>query len=69
MQTGRCFELNRVGAEVWALLASPTAVSELCEHLASRYRVDRDLLARDVTILVGELLKEQLVDTSGPVIE
>jgi len=48
LTTGACFELNRVGFEIWELLASGAKEESICETLAQRYAVDREVLVADV---------------------
>jgi hypothetical protein len=62
MKTGRCFELNRVGASVWELLVGPARASQVAEGLAARYRADLHTVTGDVERLLGELERERLVE-------
>lgn len=63
MGTGRCYRLNRVGAEIWAMLESPSALGELCEGVATRYRRSVDAIEQEVRDLVEHLTKEQLIES------
>ena len=35
IQKGICYEFKGVGARVWALIAQPTRIAELCERLSA----------------------------------
>jgi Coenzyme PQQ synthesis protein D (PqqD) len=62
LQTGRCFELNRIGAEIWRLLAEGKSVGGACDALAARYPTARDILRDDVMGLIRSLLREKLAE-------
>ena len=62
LQTGRCFELNRIGAEIWQLLAGGKSVGGACDALAERYPAARDVLRDDVLGLIRSLLREKLAE-------
>ena len=62
MDTGRCYRLNRVGAEIWALLQRPVGVTELCAEVAKRYERTAENLEGDVRELVAHLIKERLIE-------
>lgn len=66
LATGACFELNRVGAQVWELLLPGSTESAICEALAERYSVTREVLAADVRRLLIELLQNRLLESSAP---
>lgn len=62
MNTGRCYRLNRVGAEIWALLRAPLALSDICAEVAKKYDPPPAALEGDVRALVTHLLTERLVE-------
>ncbi len=62
MDTGRCYRLNRVGAEIWALLRAPLALPELCAEVAKKYDPPPAALEADVRALVTHLLTERLIE-------
>jgi hypothetical protein len=61
MGSGACFELNRIGFEIWKLLAPGATVAGICEALGGRYPVGREVLAADVRGLVEALVGAGLV--------
>lgn len=62
MKTGQCFRLNRVGAEAWAILASPHSLVEVSETVASRYGLPKSRVEADLDQLLAELRTYDLVD-------
>ena len=68
MASGKCFELNRVGFDIWGALGDGNTVRGVCEALAGRYRVENEVLAADVQLLVQTLAEAGLIEpasTSG----
>jgi hypothetical protein len=62
MGSGACFELNRVGFEIWRALGPGATIAGICDALGGRYSVEREALAADVGSLVGALVAASLVD-------
>jgi hypothetical protein len=60
---GMYYGLEDVGAKIWALIAEPRAVSEICDTLLDEYEVEPDVCERDVIALVGELTAKGLAQT------
>ena len=52
---GRYYELDAVGARIWALIEPGPRVAELCEAVAAEYDVDRDTCRADVVAFLDEL--------------
>lgn len=61
MATGQCYRLNRVGADVWALLRQPLSLADVCRQLGDRYEVARGTLEQDVRALAERFLAQTLV--------
>jgi len=59
--TGECFELNRVGAEVWEQIAGGGDMTKVVAVLANRYGVAEDRISADVATLIDEMLARGLV--------
>jgi hypothetical protein len=59
---GACYGLNKVGSRVWHLIATPTAIGDLCATLVSEFKVDQATCERDVLDLLAELHAEGLVE-------
>lgn len=54
-RVGRYYELDAVGARIWALIEPGPRVAELCEAVAAEYDVDRDTCRDDVLAFLDEL--------------
>ena len=65
MGSGACFELNRIGFEIWKVLGSGATVGGICAALDGRYSVGREVLAADVRGLVEALVGAGLVTVAG----
>src|SRR5438034_186668 len=64
MNTGHCFRLNRVGAEIWTMLTSPLAVGEVSAQIAARYGKQVAQIDPEVRALLELLIREQLVEVA-----
>ena len=60
IERGTCYGLNSVGTRIWALLAEPRTVDDLCALLAGEYDVDAAQCRKEVTSLLEELRAEGL---------
>ena len=58
-----CYGFNRVGSHIWALLAKPIRISDLCAALLATYAVNPDVCERQVLDLLEELRAEGLLST------
>ena len=58
---GQCYGMNEVASRVWALLAEPVSLDQICETLTQEYEIDQATCAAEVGELVGELKSEGLV--------
>lgn len=61
LDSGKYFQLNPVGGEVWNALHEPLAVSELFDVLENKFSVERTLLERETLEFLGELLSRQII--------
>jgi hypothetical protein len=66
MTSGGCFELNRIGSEIWKLLQEKRSLASICDSLSARYPVEPEVLASDVESLIESLVRAGLVEKSGP---
>jgi hypothetical protein len=60
VERGTCYGLNAVGTRIWALLAEPRTVDELCAQLLGEYDVDPRQCRSEVLSLLGDLRAEGL---------
>jgi hypothetical protein len=61
LRAGAYFGFNRVGTEIWEMLAAPCRVGEIFHALAQRHEVDDETLARDVTPFLETLVEQHLL--------
>ena len=65
-ETGSYVSLNPTGAELWAMLESPTSVEGLVGHLVATRRVDEDRAEADVRSFLAGLLERGLLAAEAP---
>lgn len=61
MKTEQYFGLNDIGAKVWQIISEDGNTGTLIEKLMSEYNVLTDTLTTDISQLLDELTKEQLI--------
>jgi hypothetical protein len=59
------YGLDPVGARIWELLQTPTALSSVVDVVVAEFDVDYGTARADLLALVGELLDKQLVNLRG----
>lgn len=64
LDTGIYYGLNEVGTRIWALLAEPRTLAEVCDILETEYDVDRSVLEADAADLLQSLDEEGLVEVT-----
>jgi coenzyme PQQ synthesis protein D (PqqD) len=62
MSSGRCFRLNRVGAFIWEMLATPRDIEEICRDIASHYQMPIEAIDGEIRQVVDQLARECLID-------
>lgn len=58
---GTCYGLNRVGTRIWALIAEPRSIDELCGRLLAEFDVEEEVCRREVVDLLERLRAEGLI--------
>lgn len=48
LQTGACFELNRVAADVWERMAAGASIADTIDAIRGKYAVTADVAEADV---------------------
>jgi len=61
MEKGTYFGLDAVGARIWELLGSDTAMRDICDILAAEFGTRREVIEQDVKVLLDDLLANDLV--------
>ncbi len=63
---GHCWQVNRLGAEIWFLLDGRRTLRDVCEVLRTSYDVAAEVLERDVLAMVEDLLTQGMVTVVAP---
>jgi hypothetical protein len=66
LESGGCWQLNRVGREVWELFRNGSSVDAVVESLASSYGVERERLLADLMSVVDPLREQGLLLPTKP---
>ena len=61
-QLGFLYSLNESGGRVWAAIAEPTLVRDVCARLIDAYDVDDDTCQRSVIALLDQLCDTGLAE-------
>ena len=59
---GICYGLNKVGSRVWALIAEPQRIGDICATLVSEYEVDSATCEQQVIDLLEGLRAEGMIE-------
>jgi hypothetical protein len=62
MRSGECFELNRVGYQIWNAIDGRRGIDQICDSLALVYPVGRSQLTSDLRSLIEGLLRAGLLE-------
>lgn len=63
MRDGMYYELNMVGARIWALIQEPVTLKEVLQELIAEYEVGEEECKVDLLALMEELVDRGLVET------
>jgi hypothetical protein len=63
-ETGDCFELNRVGADIWERVSRGDLVDTIVDSLAREYSIGRSVLSADVSTLIDDLARRGILVVS-----
>ena len=66
MRAGSYYGFNRVGTEIWNMLAEPCPVVRILDELSQFHEVDRGTMTRDVTTFLQTLIDRRLVRMVDP---
>jgi hypothetical protein len=66
MASGDCFELNRIGAEIWRRLAAGESATQLVASVAASYGLPPATVEPDVRGLLEELTRSGLLTSKSP---
>ncbi len=63
-ETGECYALDPISTRIWAALAEPESVRNICSALLELYKVDRATCEAQVLALIEQLRGEGLIQRS-----
>ena len=61
IETGSYFGLNPTGSRIWALLAEPIVIGDLCDRITEEFEVSRELCELQVVDFLQCLLERGLL--------
>lgn len=61
IEKGQCYGLNGVASRIWAMLARPASLNEICSTLIEEYEVDPGTCRSEVKRLLDDLRDEGLI--------
>jgi hypothetical protein len=61
LESGKVWQLNKTGADVWDLLDGQRTLNAVVDQLALRYGVSSETAKRDVVAMASTMLKEGLL--------
>lgn len=61
LERGQYYGLNPAGSAIWAQLAHPLPVADLCRRLQNEYNVPEEQCQREVLAYLQELYEEGLI--------
>jgi len=60
-ERGTYFRLDATGKKIWELIQTPKTVEDLCNELASEYRIERSVLEIEVLAFLADLERQDLI--------
>jgi hypothetical protein len=64
VETGGCFQLNPVAAEIWTMSTSGSTIARIVEVLSSKYGIAADVAEADVHALCEDIIRAGLANTA-----
>lgn len=64
IESGSYFNLDAIGAAIWAQIETPVAFANLCEGLLCAYAAPLEIIQRDVSALLEQMQAHKLVSIS-----
>lgn len=66
IESGSYFNLDAIGAAIWAQIETPIAFDDLCQGLHRTYAAPLETIRQDVSALLVEMQAHKLVSVSAP---
>lgn len=64
VERGRYYGTEVVGQRIWALLAAPICVDNLCDALMAEFKVERAICEQEVLAFLSQLQAEGLIEVA-----
>jgi hypothetical protein len=61
LEKGIYYGLDEIGSHVWAHIAEPITIHDLCQKMTSQFEVGADQCQTDVLAFLHELQKENMI--------
>ncbi len=61
IEQGTYFGLSKTATRIWAILAEPMVISDLCDRLTDEFEVPREQCQQQVVAFLGNLLDRGLL--------
>lgn len=61
VETGRYYNLDEIGSDIWRRLESPRTFSDLVKLLVADYDADRTVIGEDVRKLLSKMAEHEVV--------
>ena len=65
LRKGHYYTLDAVGADIWRMIAEPTAVNAIIARIGQEYDAPTNLIEADVLRLLRDLAQEGLIKIAG----
>jgi hypothetical protein len=65
LTAGRYYGLDAVGARVWQLIQTPTAIADVQRAIVAEYEVDPERCQQDLIKLLRQMIDAGLVEVRG----
>jgi hypothetical protein len=62
IESGTYLGLNEVASRIWAMIIEPVTTDDIIEALHREYNDNNNQLREDVLALIGEMLKNNLIE-------
>ncbi|MCZ2095291.1 MAG: lasso peptide biosynthesis PqqD family chaperone [Anaerolineae bacterium] len=64
VERGRYYSTQVVGQRIWALLAAPIRVDQICDALLGEFEVERPICEQEVITFLSQLRQEGLIEVA-----
>lgn len=65
LENERYYGLDDIGTRIWSLFAQSTNINDVFQTLLGEYDVDPQTLRQDITVLIEQLVEQDLVTLSN----